>query len=53
MCHSHGSSAGQSRITRRAYQTLFYVKMMNDAFSMWSELERESGINLYKYDRTI
>lgn len=47
-CHSRGSSCGQSRITRRAYENLFYVEMMNDAYDLWSDLEKESGVTLYK-----
>ena len=47
-CHSRGSSCGQSRITRRAYETVFYVEMMNEAYKMWSDLEREAGTTLYK-----
>jgi sarcosine oxidase/L-pipecolate oxidase len=47
-CHNRGSSCGQSRITRRAYETLFYVEMMTDAYRMWSDLEKEAGTTLYK-----
>ena len=47
--HGHGSSTGKSRITRRAYSTPFYVKMMEDAFKMWSDLEKENNSTLYKY----
>ena len=48
-CHSRGSSHGQSRTTRRAYEKPYYVQMMNDAYTLWSDLERESGVPLYKY----
>ena len=51
--HSRGSSCGHSRITRRAYEKHYYVEMMNDAYRMWSELERESGSTLYKYETTV
>ena len=46
--HSRGSSHGQSRITRRAYNKPYYVPMMNDAYSLWRDLERESGTTLYR-----
>ncbi|XP_059145759.1 peroxisomal sarcosine oxidase-like [Physella acuta] len=45
--HSRGSSHGQSRITRYAYEEDFYVRMMVDAFPMWAELERESGVDFF------
>ncbi|XP_059145758.1 peroxisomal sarcosine oxidase-like, partial [Physella acuta] len=45
--HSRGSSHGQSRITRYAYEDEFYVRMMVDAFPMWAELERESGVDFF------
>lgn len=47
--HSRGSSHGQSRITRYAYPEDFYVKMMVDAYCMWSTLEQENGTNIFKY----
>ena len=47
--HSRGSSHGSSRITRRAYDYPFYVKMMDEAFRMWSALEEESDTKLYEY----
>ncbi|CAL1547826.1 unnamed protein product [Lymnaea stagnalis] len=45
--HSRGSSHGQSRIIRYAYEEDFYVKMMVDAFPLWKELEEESGAEFY------
>ncbi|KAH9525459.1 hypothetical protein Btru_001478 [Bulinus truncatus] len=45
--HSRGSSHGQSRITRYAYDDDFYVRMMVDAFPMWTQLEKESNTNLF------
>ena len=46
--HSRGSSCGPSRATKRAYETLFYVKMMNDAHKLWKELEDECGVTMFK-----
>ena len=51
--HSRGSSHGQSRITRRAYNKPYYVPMMNDAYSLWSDLERESGSTLYRSEPNV
>ncbi|CAG5133380.1 unnamed protein product [Candidula unifasciata] len=45
--HSRGSSHGQSRITRYVYEDEFYVRMMVDAFPLWSRLEQESGVELF------
>ncbi|CAG5133379.1 unnamed protein product, partial [Candidula unifasciata] len=45
--HSRGSSHGQSRITRYAYEDGFYVRMMVDAFPLWTQLEQESGSQLF------
>lgn len=49
--HGNGSSVGKSRITRRAYSEPYYVQMMEEAFCMWNDLERESDTTLYKYVR--
>jgi sarcosine oxidase/L-pipecolate oxidase len=46
--HSRGSSHGQSRIIRRAYDKPQYVRMMNDAYTLWSDFEKESGATLYR-----
>ena len=45
--HSRGSSHGSSRITRRTYNTPFYVHMMDEAYGLWSAIEKESGAQLY------
>ncbi|XP_011404967.1 PREDICTED: uncharacterized protein LOC100633392 [Amphimedon queenslandica] len=45
--HTRGSSHGGSRITRRAYHQSYYVKMMDEAFKLWSDIEKESGKQLY------
>ena len=47
--HEHGSSHGKTRITRRAYWQPYYIKMMDEAHHMWSDLERENDTTLYKY----
>lgn len=47
--HSRGSSHGPSRIIRRAYVEPYYVKMMNDAYTLWSDVEKESGTTVYTY----
>ncbi|HWD40964.1 MAG TPA: FAD-dependent oxidoreductase [Fimbriimonas sp.] len=41
--HDRGSSHGRSRIVRRAYPDGFYTRCMQEAYPMWSELERASG----------
>ncbi|XP_063811979.1 peroxisomal sarcosine oxidase isoform X2 [Pseudophryne corroboree] len=46
--HSRGSSHGQTRIIRRAYAEDFYTYMMEESYQLWAELERESGIKLYR-----
>ena len=47
--HSRGSSHGSSRITRRAYTKPYYIQMMDDSYSMWEDLERETGTQLFVY----
>ncbi|XP_029468568.1 peroxisomal sarcosine oxidase isoform X2 [Rhinatrema bivittatum] len=46
--HSRGSSHGQTRITRRAYNQDFYTKMMAECYQLWAQLERESNTRLYR-----
>ncbi|XP_017287680.1 peroxisomal sarcosine oxidase isoform X2 [Kryptolebias marmoratus] len=46
--HSRGSSHGQTRIIRKAYQQEFYVQMMEECFKMWTQLEKEAGVKLYR-----
>ncbi|XP_069801342.1 peroxisomal sarcosine oxidase [Dendropsophus ebraccatus] len=46
--HSRGSSHGQTRIIRRAYAEDFYTNMMEESYQLWAELEKESGIKLYR-----
>lgn len=45
--HDLGSSFGQSRIIRRTYPDLLYTQMMNAAYPLWDELEREAGEQLF------
>ncbi len=47
--HTRGSSHGGSRITRRAYNEPFYVHMMDEAYRMWDQIEREGKTQLYTY----
>lgn len=47
--HTRGSSHGASRLTRKAYFDPVYVHMMQEAFNLWSELEHETGEQLYVY----
>ncbi|XP_072495920.1 peroxisomal sarcosine oxidase [Notamacropus eugenii] len=46
--HSRGSSHGQSRIIRRAYPEDFYIKMMEECYQIWAQVEKESGTKLYR-----
>jgi sarcosine oxidase/L-pipecolate oxidase len=50
--HTRGSSHGQSRIIRRAYEQPYYVKMMNDAYALWNDFEKESGTTVYRSGHT-
>lgn len=47
--HSRGSSHGQTRITRKAYDHDFYIRMMEDNYELWAQLERESGVKLFRW----
>jgi len=42
--HDRGSSHGRSRIVRRAYPDALYTMYMQDAYPMWSELQRKSSL---------
>ncbi|XP_072312309.1 peroxisomal sarcosine oxidase [Eucyclogobius newberryi] len=46
--HTRGSSHGQSRIIRKAYEQDFYTRMMEECYGLWAELEREGGVTLYR-----
>jgi sarcosine oxidase len=42
----HGSSHGRSRIFRLAYAEDHYVRLAQEAFGLWRELEAESGMTI-------
>ncbi|XP_014662399.1 PREDICTED: peroxisomal sarcosine oxidase-like isoform X2 [Priapulus caudatus] len=45
--HNRGSSHGASRMIRRAYEEDYFCEMMNEAYSDWQELEKETGTKIY------
>ncbi|XP_076832390.1 peroxisomal sarcosine oxidase isoform X2 [Brachyhypopomus gauderio] len=45
--HSRGSSHGQTRIIRKAYDEDFYIRMMEESYELWAQLEREAGVKLF------
>uniref|UniRef100_A0A4W4HTU8 Peroxisomal sarcosine oxidase n=1 Tax=Electrophorus electricus TaxID=8005 RepID=A0A4W4HTU8_ELEEL len=45
--HSRGSSHGQTRIIRKAYEQDFYTHMMEESYELWAQLEKEAGIRLF------
>ncbi|KAF7655085.1 hypothetical protein LDENG_00060970 [Lucifuga dentata] len=44
--HTRGSSHGQTRIIRKAYEQDFYTHMMEECYQLWAQLEREAGVKL-------
>ncbi|KAI3354682.1 hypothetical protein L3Q82_019176, partial [Scortum barcoo] len=46
--HTRGSSHGQTRIIRKAYDQDFYTHMMQECYELWAQLERESSVKLYR-----
>ncbi|AWO98461.1 putative peroxisomal sarcosine oxidase [Scophthalmus maximus] len=46
--HTRGSSHGQTRIIRKAYEQDFYAHMMEECYELWAQLEREAGVKLYR-----
>ncbi|XP_074496164.1 peroxisomal sarcosine oxidase [Sebastes fasciatus] len=46
--HTRGSSHGQTRIIRKAYDQDFYTNMMDESYELWAQLEREAGVKLYR-----
>ncbi|XP_034024930.1 peroxisomal sarcosine oxidase [Thalassophryne amazonica] len=46
--HTRGSSHGQTRIIRKAYEQHFYVQLMGESYDLWAQLEREAGVKLYR-----
>jgi len=48
LAHDRGSSHGHTRIIRRAYfEHPDYVPLLNRAYTLWADLERESGRTLF------
>ncbi|XP_045580625.1 peroxisomal sarcosine oxidase isoform X1 [Salmo salar] len=46
--HSRGSSHGQTRIIRKAYDEDYYTHMMEECYQLWSQLEKEANVKLYR-----
>ena len=47
--HDLGSSHGKTRIIREAYfEHPQYVPLVQRAYELWSQLERQSGVTLYR-----
>src|ERR1051325_11918392 len=52
--HALGSSHGRARIIREAYfEHPVYVPLVQRAYALWQELERESGRTLYRATRGL
>jgi sarcosine oxidase len=51
--HPHGSSHGRSRIFRLAYAEDEYVRLAQEAFGLWRELEAESGETLLELNGLV
>jgi sarcosine oxidase len=48
--HNWGSSHGETRIIRQAYfEHPDYVPLLKRAYTLWDELERESGLQLFHH----
>jgi sarcosine oxidase len=45
--HDRGSSYGASRIIRKVYPDAVYASLMEAAYPLWDELERQSGDELF------
>ncbi len=46
--HQRGSSYGYSRIIRYSYDESAYIELARSTYPLWTELESEAGITLYK-----
>ncbi|XP_035989177.1 peroxisomal sarcosine oxidase isoform X1 [Fundulus heteroclitus] len=46
--HTRGSSHGQTRIIRKAYEQDFYTQMMEECYHQWAQLEKDAGVKLYR-----
>ncbi|CAH1801613.1 unnamed protein product, partial [Owenia fusiformis] len=45
--HTRGSSHGQSRIIRKTYEEDHFAEMMQEAYRLWAEIEKDSNTELY------
>uniref|UniRef100_A0A4W5KCL4 Pipecolic acid and sarcosine oxidase n=1 Tax=Hucho hucho TaxID=62062 RepID=A0A4W5KCL4_9TELE len=43
-----GSSHGQTRIIRKAYEHDFYTHMMEECYLLWAKLEAEANVTLFR-----
>ncbi|MFN3651356.1 MAG: N-methyl-L-tryptophan oxidase [Armatimonadota bacterium] len=46
--HDRGSSFGASRVIRKVYPDPLYAALMEAAYPLWEELEREAGEELFR-----
>ncbi|XP_015243431.1 PREDICTED: peroxisomal sarcosine oxidase [Cyprinodon variegatus] len=46
--HTRGSSHGQTRIIRKAYEQDFYTRMMEECYRQWTQLEKDAGVQLFR-----
>ncbi|XP_041653744.1 peroxisomal sarcosine oxidase isoform X1 [Cheilinus undulatus] len=46
--HTRGSSHGQTRIIRKAYDQDYYAIMLEECYKLWAQLEKEAGVRLYR-----
>ncbi|CAJ1065934.1 peroxisomal sarcosine oxidase [Xyrichtys novacula] len=46
--HSRGSSHGQTRVIRKAYDQEFYAHMLDECYKLWAQIEKEAGVRLYR-----
>jgi sarcosine oxidase len=51
--HDRGSSHGRSRIFRLAYAEDEYVRLAQEAFGLWRDLERETGLQLLELNGVV
>ncbi|CAL8344381.1 unnamed protein product [Arctogadus glacialis] len=46
--HTRGSSHGQTRIIRKAYDQDYYTVMMEECYRLWAQLEEEASVKLVR-----
>lgn len=46
--HSRGSSHGQTRIIRKAYDQDYYAVMMDECYRLWAQIQEEANVKLYR-----